>query len=971
MTGASAGVVGLLSSSATVGVRGVLEATPRYDLSLGLTMPLASDPEEQARVTEETFRASFRNGTRAIPLSIEQSVQTVLDVTLDDATERRVIVVSASRLDSDADLVTGRWADDPSEATLQADAASALGLALGDTLSMQDARVTLVGTWRVSDAEAPRWLGEEQWTTGASGDSAGPLVIDRSLWSALDAKPWVQWAIIPDTGRLQATDLAAIAHAWEQVPDAIRAAGLETGSRSGQFVTSTRELGVRLAALQTAIPLALVILSVIAALTIWELAGLTARTRATEMALLWSRGATTASLSVRAGLEAAAITAIGSALGIGVAALVLWSVQGSEAVASTLWAGLWAAAAAVAAGALAFSLRTIRTARAPRAAERAGRARSFAGVGGVVLLLVAAALSTWQLRTYGPVTGRASGEPSVDPVTVVAPALILASVVLLGLYLFPALVAAAERGAVRGTGRALAVRGVSRRIGAAAATIVMLGLAVGQLVVAAGYSATWSESFTQAQQLRSGSALRLQAPPGGMTAADLDTAAGAASVVGLAPVRTQSVTIGSEQAGLVGSTPAAIAELAEDGRDLIDTAALSEAIVAQTELPQLPGEATNVTIDVGTSPAEARSVWLVDAWGRLDEVPLSPAADQVGVASATLPLGRAPWRLVAIDVVPLDGVAPTTVAVRSVTTDAGAVSPVPVIQVAFRENGTPFLRSELGPGGVPEEAGAVLRLLSRADDGLIAISERLAERIDAEVGSAVTVRISSSAPPVSAVVTAIVPVIPGASGSSGLLVDTAVVDLALLTSAADPRMPSTVWVGSDDAAASASALRELMPSSVAVDELGAEPDLPMLTAGAGALWIAAAAGGALAIAGLIVVCAAQQRERRNEIGVLRALGLAAGQQAGVRRGELAIISAWGAVCGAAAGLVALLVVVGTLARAAIPGVYASIPTPPRFDVVVGVGALVALALAVAAVITLAGTTAGRAARTLTVQQVDE
>ena len=123
--------------------------------------------------------------------------------------------------------------------------------------------------------------------------------------------------------------------------------------------------------------------------------------------------------------------------------------------------------------------------------------------------------------------------------------------------------------------------------------------------------------------------------------------------------------------------------------------------------------------------------------------------------------------------------------------------------------------------------------------------------------------------------------------------------------------------------------------------------------------------------GLIAVCAAQQRERRPEIGALRALGLTPGQQAGVRRGELTIITVWGAICGAAAGLVALLVVVATLARAAIPGAYQSIPTMPRFDVIGGGGALLALAIAVAAVIALAGAAAARTARTMTLQEDGE
>jgi len=62
---------------------------------------------------------------------------------------------------------------------------------------------------------------------------------------------------------------------------------------------------------------------------------------------------------------------------------------------------------------------------------------------------------------------------------------------------------------------------------------------------------------------------------------------------------------------------------------------------------------------------------------------------------------------------------------------------------------------------------------------------------------------------------------------------------------------------------------------------------------------------------------------------------------------------------------------GTLARAAVPGAYQSIPTPPRFDLFFGGGALVALAIAVAAVIIIAGAAVARTARTLTLQEVED
>ncbi|WP_457099442.1 FtsX-like permease family protein [Microbacterium sp. P5_E9] len=977
ITGVCAGVVGFLSSSATTGVRGALAATPATDLSLGITMPLAPDAAEQARVTAQTLRNVFHDGARAIPISIESTVQSV--IALEDpgadsgAATRRAGVATASHLDSDAQIAAGRWGSDPGEATLQADAAAALGVVPGDTLSIEGREVTVVGTWRLADANDARWMADELWTTGADGSTVGPIIIDPSLWSTLNAEPWVNWTIIPDAGRLQATDLAAIDEAWDETSAALKAAGLQTGVRSGRFLASAGELGTRLAALQTAIPLALVTLAAIAALTLWELAGLTTRTRATETALLWSRGATTASLSARAGAEAAVVTAIGSAVGVSVAALLQWNAGGTDAAASALASGWWAAAAVIAVTALAFAVRTARTAGPARSADRAGRARRFAGAGGVVLLVIAAGLSTWQLLTYGPITGTGIGGTSVDPITVVAPALILASGVLLGLYAFPLLAGAAERTATRTTGMALAVRGVSRRIGAAAAAIVMIGLAAGQLIVAAGYSATWSAAFTQTQELEAGTALRLAADFDGVAEADLDRAAAATDVVGLAPVHVVSFSIGGDRASLVGVAPAAIADLMADGRGLVDPVAVSVAIPSPSAAI-LPDGATTVSVDVGSSPAIAESVWLTDAWGRLEKLTLTPSTP--GVATAVLPSeGRTPWRLAAIDLAPTgDDAAATTdeslIAVESVTTDAGAVSPVPSTLAAFRDGGALMSRAEIAAKGLLRGSGAVLRLLPAAGVSPIAISETLAERIGAEIGSSIAITVPPATIPLQTVVAAITPAIPGSNDPSAVMIDGSVIDAEALRTAVGPEPAATVWVGSTRASESAESLRALLPASVRVRELGAEPDLPMLAAGAKALWLAAGAGSVLAIAGLIAVCAGQQRERRHEIAVLRAVGLSSGQQGGVRRGELALITGWGAICGVAAGTVTLLVVVATLARAAIPGAYPNILTPVQWDPVTGATALGALLIAVTVVIAIAGVLTERSARSLTLQEAE-
>ena len=352
----------------------------------------------------------------------------------------------------------------------------------------------------------------------------------------------------------------------------------------------------------------------------------------------------------------------------------------------------------------------------------------------------------------------------------------------------------------------------------------------------------------------------------------------------------------------------------------------------------------------------------------------SPTAELPSTAAAT------PWQLAAIDLAPIDDEAASATDESLIAVDIGhdrrgGGEPAALDAGRLRDGGTLMSRAEISCTGAEVETGAVLRLLPAADVSPIAISERLAERIGADVGSQVDDHRSPrrrspcrpSWPPS-------YPGDPGQPPARQGSSSTPRRSIRPCSRASTGPTPAVDGVGgsSDPASESAQSLRALLPSAVAVRELGAEPDLSMLTAGATALWIAGVAGGALAIAGLIAVCAAQQRERRGEIGVLRALGLTAGQQAGVRRGELAMITVWGAICGAAAGRSRCSSSSALSPAPPIPGAYQSIPTLPRFDFLVGGGALVALRRSRSLrSSSIAGAAAGRTARTLTLQEVEE
>ena len=207
-------------------------------------------------------------------------------------------VAEVTDLASVATLEAGDWAGDASQATMQADAAAALGVDIGDAIVLDElVELTIVGTWRADDPDAPRWMGDSLWITGGNDRSVGPIVVDAAVWDELGITPQVRWTITPQTDRLAPSDLAAVDAAWETLPSAFRAAELGLPSLTGRFCCRRGRARASWSALQTAAPLALVVLGVIAALAIWELAGLLDPRAIAETALLWARGATARTLA--------------------------------------------------------------------------------------------------------------------------------------------------------------------------------------------------------------------------------------------------------------------------------------------------------------------------------------------------------------------------------------------------------------------------------------------------------------------------------------------------------------------------------------------------------------------------------------------------------------------------------------------------------------------------------------------------
>lgn len=172
---------------------------------------------------------------------------------------------------------------------------------------------------------------------------------------------------------------------------------------------------------------------------------------------------------------------------------------------------------------------------------------------------------------------------------------------------------------------------------------------------------------------------------------------------------------------------------------------------------------------------------------------------------------------------------------------------------------------------------------------------------------------------VAARLVAITPAVPGDTRPAAALVDVTGVAATLAAAGDALRAPSELWVrAAGDAEDAARALADSTGGAVKVagSAVASDPTRAARTI----FWVASAGAMLLAVTGIAAATRAMTTDRRAEIAVLRALGMAPADQARSRTAELAAVVVASVVFGLTAGWAVSVVVVPPLARATIaPG----------------------------------------------------
>ena len=1007
----------LLEQRADAGVRGEFAGLSGDDRALRLSLPLADDATAQDAAVRGAIEGDFARADAGI--ATDRIVEGRVNLTLSEApidadaattAPRPIQVFSVPDVPERAELVAGEWSG-AGGATMQADAAETLGIEVGEVIDLNGELFEVTGTWRVLDPLDPRWTDSLLVTEGAARERFAAVFVEEGEWSRL-GEAQATWSIVPDVADLTLDDLSTLPRVWSRLSGSLREAvgDLEGLERRGEFVAAANVVEANVLGLAAVEPVVRVLIAVVGLATLGQLARLLALARVDEARLLWSRGSSTLTLTVRAAGEALVVGALGAALGVAAAAalLVAQGVSGpllSWAPAAVTGAGVAALAAAVTGLA---SWGVVRRFDVDRGASSMRRART-AGLGLVVVVTAAAALSTWQLLLYGsPLIPDARGELSVDPVPVAAPALLLIAGVLIVAMGVPMIVRLLDRprrnSSVVG---ALAVAHVARRPEVATASVAMSAITVSVIVFAAAYAGTWTLSFDRSAQSRAGSDIAAIVPAG-ISSHAVDAVSAVPGVIGVATLHEEELQIGGQQFSLVAAAPDALRDLAAPAA-LPGARDLAEALRVDLPGPVVPAGAERLELTAlvagftiapeitlqfsdgyGVMRAVALQVQSLDAAENPAESPAenpaeSPAESGLIEYAAELPPSvrdaPGPLRVLAIDAeidadanaVPFDATGVWELAsLRSAGPSATTESDIAVYwnPTSLDLRLAPPQSSESGRGFVADSSARSVRLAPRvlsSDAVPVVVSQALAETVAAGVGDTISLRSVSGASPFNATIIDVVAAVPSAPDPRAVLIDLGFV--RTLQFAATEPVPALrlLWIGVDEAAADVAATGEaarvLLPAGSRIDDAIELPLRTALGSAVLALWLTAWGSAVLALVVIASSVRAQRRDRRAEVAVLRALGVSASRQGAIAWNEVALTVFAGALGGLAAGVAVAQLAVVPFARAALPGDVAAAVTTLAFDGETGALALGVVALGLVVIALAAALRIARDART--------
>ncbi|KGN39576.1 FtsX-like permease family protein [Knoellia subterranea] len=947
---------------------------------------------------------------------------TARGITGADATARAQ-VADVTGLRDRADLVSGAWptagagSGSAQEVVLPVEAAAALDLTLGEELALpslvneseKDLVVRLVGTYRPRDPTAAVWIDDPLSLSGVQRSeytTFGPFVLADGVFESGAVGPspitWRAGARFDDATVTSISDIrdrltTGLAALREVVGDDRDAQPGATATPSPIFSNARVETTlpgqlddatVVAQRIRASLLTPTVLLILLGASSLVMAARLLVGLRADETRLMRTRGLSTGQLVTMALADAGFVVGLGAVGAVVVAPFLTRviaraadvSLAGDSVGEAVREPGLWIALATMALLAtLVIVLTALRSGAGSTGLGRAASAGGSAGAGGVgsrlpaVLQVVSGGgldlalvgigvLAVLQLRRYDVV-----GSTTVDPLTIAAPACVVAGLAVLCLRLLPGATRQVERVSVGHVGldRAWGAWQLSRRLAAQGGTILLILLCVSMGALALAHSATAGRALADQSAFEAGASVRVDGTLGRPLAERVAGGSDRAMPVLRETSEMRSVA-DVTVLGVDATTAGRVMSLRPDALGGRAWSSITDSLARQRP------DVTAVTLPTGTKELTFRTRFLATA-GSLEGFSI----DNFGLTGQVLVRDARGY----VTSLPLGTVTSTSRAVALEMPQGDLALAEPVSLLGFTMTLPDFLRDTV-PGlvlgmeatdvradGTPVPGTDLLTDRSQGVDlryGVAAPAVRsvpvvmtrdLASALDLDVGGTLGLPVAGRNIP--AKVDALVDVIPTATDPTrAILLDlptfyatTGYAGTELAWPSVAP-VPREWWLAPTDGPRAATALREagvLAAALVVRDDVEAGRRSNPVNAGMqAAMLLVTGAALVLAAVGFAATTASLARARHHDNAILLALGMPPGRIRRILTLERVCIVGLtvlvGVAMGAAAAWVVVPFLVGGDGHAQVPSVLVVIPW----------GALAGLAAVVIAVLGLLG-----------------
>lgn len=557
--------------------------------ALGIQTRLLPDAHTQ----DATVRALIGEHTGGAPVLVERSLRSEpLPIAHDAAEIGEQIVLLGQTPGTEADarvrLTEGTWPQRAGDGALQDAAAHALGVSVGDVLTVGSVPITVTALWLPDDPRAPGWSIDDLARTGTDGRGTGPLIVAETTLEQVQPDPFVRWTIILEPAFVTASDIQALASGLSDLPGALKASdGQSRGIvLTGDLAKTADSIAKRTSTARTISAVPTVLVGLISVVALIQVAHLVIMTRRRETQMVVARGASIQQLTLLGVAESLIVSLVGALVGTALTIAGLAGVGLAPFLPQAL-PTLGIVLAGVAVGAVVITTATValdaRAVSSSDAGDVAGRSRSVIGASAIVFLLAAAAFTGWRLWL-------ARTDAEFELLGILAPAVVLLALTLTGLLILSPLLVAGERLAIRSRrlGRVLAVRQVSRRLAAYAVPALLVALATGACVVAASYAHTTQRVADTVAELEVGTDLRVATGSGAAITPRADV---------LVPV---SIRAAEQQSGQSGTRAALVVSTdARIGQDTARFLALRATSIADVMRDGGSGATTVTSVALG------------------------------------------------------------------------------------------------------------------------------------------------------------------------------------------------------------------------------------------------------------------------------------------------------------------------------------------------------------------------------------